>query len=238
MELLYLYVNIGAIFIPFIFSFHKKLQFHQKWKAFFSANLISASFFILWDIYFTELGIWGFNPKYLTGVQLWNLPLEEVLFFTCIPYACVFTYHAIKLRIALPPYPKQNLFKLLLFGLVLISIVLLFLFSNQWYTFSTFALLLLLLIYIHLKKIAWFPQFITSYGILLIPFTIVNGILTGTGIEQEVVWYDPKHHLGIRYLSIPIVDVFYGLCLILMNVGLLNISRRHSILKNRTKKKP
>jgi lycopene cyclase domain-containing protein len=52
----------------------------------------------------------------------------------------------------------------------------------------------------------------------VLPIAIVNGILTGTGIENEVVWYNPKEIIGIRILSIPVEDFFYGFLLILLNV--------------------
>jgi lycopene cyclase domain-containing protein len=61
--------------------------------------------------------------------------------------------------------------------------------------------------------------FFFSYLVMLIPFFIVNGILTGTGLEEPVVWYKPEEIAGIRMLTIPVEDVFFGMLLILLNVA-------------------
>jgi lycopene cyclase domain-containing protein len=55
---------------------------------------------------------------------------------------------------------------------------------------------------------------------MLIPFFIVNGILTGSFIENEVVWYNNSENLGIRLFTIPIEDTIYALSLILTNLAL------------------
>ncbi|MEI9955117.1 MAG: lycopene cyclase domain-containing protein [Ferruginibacter sp.] len=34
--------------------------------------------------------------NYITGIKIYNLPIEEVLFFFVIPYCCVFIYQCIK----------------------------------------------------------------------------------------------------------------------------------------------
>ncbi len=59
-----------------------------------------------------------------------------------------------------------------------------------------------------------FSRIYLSYTITLFFFFIVNGILTGTFIEEPVVWYNNLENLGIRIGTIPIEDIFYGFLMI------------------------
>ena len=88
----YLLINFFTVIICFIFSFDKRIQFHKQFGAFLKAVLIVAIPFILWDIAFTEMGVWWFNPHYTVGFKIAGLPIEEWLFFICIPFSCAFTY--------------------------------------------------------------------------------------------------------------------------------------------------
>ena len=72
-------------------------------------------------------------------------------------------------------------------------------------------------------------QFYLTFLVMLIPFFLVNGILTGTGIESEVVWYDNAQNLGIRLGTIPIEDVVYAFSLILLNLLLFEMFRKEKI---------
>ena len=166
---------------------------------------------------FTARGVWGFNPLYVTGISIFNLPIEEVLFFICIPFACVFTYHSLSLfwKIKWSPAAENTVVSILAAGLLLAG-----LFNyDKLYTVVTFigtALALVALRYYF--KVTWLPRFLMVYLVLLIPFFIVNGVLTGTAIEGEVVWYDDAENLGIRLGTIPVEDIIYGFLLIMMNV--------------------
>jgi lycopene cyclase domain-containing protein len=228
MKYTYLLINIFAVLIPFLFSFHNKIKFNREWNSFFPALILTGSIFIIWDIYFTDLKVWGFNTEYLTGIFLFNLPVEEILFFLCIPYACVFTYHCFGLFLKINISDKnENVLSTSLITLLLITAILNY---TKLYTATTFIVLLtLLLILKFIVKAKWLSKFYITYAVLLIPFLIVNGILTGSGVDHPIVFYNDDENLGIRLLTIPIEDVFYGMVLILLNVSLFEF------FKNRIK---
>lgn len=226
----YLLVNLGCISIPFLFSFEHRISFYKKWKAFLPATLITMAFFIVWDIIFTDMGIWGFNEKYLTGIEIVNLPIEEWLFFISIPYACVFTYEAF--RYYFKPQPFERLAKGFLFILTVFLLALAFATFGQWYTFFTslFTAIFILIVILWFKPnyLGWF---LLTYLVILIPFLISNGVLTGLDfwkypllnaeanqVSDQIVWYNNDHNLGLRIFSIPIEDSIYGFLLIMMNV--------------------
>jgi lycopene cyclase domain-containing protein len=218
----YLFVDLFAVLIPFIFSFHRRLKFIRLWKAVMTSIIVTAILFVTWDIVFTQLKVWNFNPEYITGIYFYNIPVEEILFFICIPYACLFTYYCIDLWLKHKVISSKYFSIATIFFLSIIS----FIYHERLYTLFTFTGLLLLISYLaFIKKSKWLGTFYLSYLFLLLPFFICNGILTGTGTTQPVVIYNDEENLGIRLLTIPLEDIFYGMFLVLMNVSIFEMLR-------------
>ncbi len=221
---LYLLIDIGCLIIPLIFSFHPRINFHREWKWFLPANAIIALLYLLWDIWFTKIGIWGFSEKYTTGIKLSNLPIEEVLFFICIPYACVFTYYVFK---------KFKLYTVLVDRYVLIQslvlvVLMIYLVSGWGKLYTTTAVVsayIILRIMGHQREEVVKPFFM-MYFVILPAFIISNGLLTGYGLEEPVVWYNNAENLGIRFITIPIEDFLYGYSLLGANVLLYETFKR------------
>ena len=219
MKLTYFWIDFLTIIIPFVFSFHPKISFYKNLKSFLIANVLIALLFIGWDILFTKIGVWGFNSDYISGIYFFNLPLEEILFFICIPFSCVFTYHCLNLFFEIRWKQKTESIFVLFFSALLLFTGMYF-YTNLYtsYTFISLGIILILLKYI--MKINWLAKLIIIYPILLIPFFIVNGTLTGSGLQEPVVWYNDSENLGIRLFTIPLEDVFYGFELVLLNIFL------------------
>lgn len=221
----YLLINIFSVLVPFLASFHPRIQFYRQFKAYLPAMIISAAVFIGWDMLFTYWGVWGFNPVYITGIHIANLPLEEVLFFITIPYSCVFTYFVLNTLIK-KDYAAPHTGKITVILAILTLLIAVFNF-NKKYTFSTSALTFIaVLVFYFIIRPPYLGRLYFSWMILLIPFLIVNGILTGSFIDEEVVFYDDSQNLGIRLFTIPVEDSLFGLLLFMMNVGIYEFFRR------------
>lgn len=216
MTYLYLLINLFTISYPLAQSFERRLQYYKRFKALFIAIGLTAVFFIVWDIWFTSIGVWGFNEKYLTGINIIILPLEEWLFFLTVPFASVFIYECVWYFL-----PQIQNFKgissaTMMLGLILLGLS--FIYRFQAYTFCNFLFAGIFTFYVGLKNPSYLAKFWTSYFIHLAPFLMVNGILTGSYIDEEVVWYNNAENLSIRFYTIPIEDTVYALLLFLMNV--------------------
>jgi lycopene cyclase domain-containing protein len=86
-----------CIFVPLLLAlFHPGLQIRKNMKWALLAILITCVPFWAWDVVATYIGHWGFNPNFITGFYIYNLPIEEVLFFVVIPFSCLTIWAEIK----------------------------------------------------------------------------------------------------------------------------------------------
>jgi lycopene cyclase domain-containing protein len=213
----YLLINFFTVVICFIFSFHPKIKFSRHFGAFFSASFIVAVIFIIWDAWFTKIGVWWFNDKYLLGIRFLKLPVEEILFFFCIPFACIFTYFCLDKFFKLDWKPFRQ--KVVVSICIVLALIIGIYFNDKIYTGITFITTAVSMAVLHFAlKVNWIGKASFIYLLLMPGFLMVNGILTGTGLESPIVNYNPEDFMGIRILTIPIEDTVYGYELILWNI--------------------
>jgi lycopene cyclase domain-containing protein len=221
----YLYLNLFTLFFPLIFSFDKRVHFYTNWRYLFPAMAVNALVFILWDSLFARIGIWGFHPEYLIGIDLFGLPLEEVLFFVTVPYACVFIYEVLNVYIRrdwLQPYAGA-VSRVLIGGLVVLGL----LFLPRLYTSVTSLFLSLILVgHLVLFRNKVLGRFYLAYLVHLIPFLLVNGVLTAI----PIVWYNNAYNLGIRLYSIPVEDAVYSMAMLLLTITVYELLKQRRVM--------
>lgn len=218
---LYTIILIASISIPFLFSFDKKLQFYKQWKYLIPSIIIIALFYIVGDIYFTKIGIWGFNRSHLSNIYVLKLPIEEWLFFLAIPYASIFLHDV--LHVYFPNFKLSvNTSRRLSIFLFVISVVTLLLNLNKAYTVYILTVFIIIIAVSYFDKSDTISRFYCTFLIILIPFVMVNGVLTGAFTTEPVVWYDHSENLNLRFITIPIEDFIYGFTMLLGAIMLRN----------------
>ena len=225
MSYLYLLLDIAALAGPMLLSFDKKVNYVSNWKNVFLACLIIAIPFLIWDLLFTVNGVWGFNDAYLTRIRILHLPIEEVLFFFIVPFACTFIYECLKYYLRNIDTKKFDQ----LVAILLISYMIFLLYMNPtgWYTIT--ALLSGFFVLIWWWRTPALKNIGLTFILSLIPFLLMNGILTGSFIEAPIVFYNDLENSGVRIFTIPMEDVIYGMALIIaviLTFEKLNSKRR------------
>lgn len=192
---------------PFFLSFDKKVAFYKSWKHYALSMLPVSAFYILWDIIFTETGMWKFNPEYLIGHTIINLPLEEYLFFLVVPYSCLFIYACLKAYFPGLRNKGYTWYYSILAFTTYMSVA----HYNKIYTLVTFGILTLLLAYLIFKEktiLKTFGSYIfISWAVALLPMAYVNGVLT----SKPVLIYNNYQNCGARIGTIPFEDFFYNM---------------------------
>ncbi|RYD96571.1 MAG: lycopene cyclase domain-containing protein [Sphingobacteriales bacterium] len=224
----YLLINFFTIIVCFIASFDKRIQFHKWFGTFLLSSTVVAIPFIAWDIWFTKMGVWWFDTNYTIGQTIAGLPLEEWLFFFCIPFACVFTYFCLEKFF---DWNWANAFNnIIVFVTIIVCGVIALLHPDKTYTLLTAIVTIGTLIYLHfIARVEWIGKASLTFIILMPGFLGVNGILTGTGIDSPIVNYNQQRFLGIRILTIPIEDAVYGYSQFLLNIYFFKLFQKRSI---------
>jgi lycopene cyclase domain-containing protein len=216
----YLIFNAVVVGGPAFFGSQKCCYIWNHWKEMLIAISIPAIPFLLWDAIVTGAH-WNFNPKYVSGIKIINLPIEEILFFITVPFACLFTWEMIIRRVDEKTinltWLRMLLYLALPAGIYFFSI-------GKQYTGLTLSFLFVAnLLDQILKTNLLYDKRFYFYLLLIVIFTLIfNGYLTW----RPVVTYGVGYQLDFRIITIPVEDFFYGISLLFMNTSLYKMLLR------------
>lgn len=211
----YMGLMLFTLSYPLAQSFEHRIQYAKKLYALLPAILVMAFVFIVWDHWFTTLGVWGFNPRYVLGIYFLELPIEEWAFFFVVPYACIFIYEVVKY------YVKKDIFQPIsnqvLLCLIPAFIVMGLVHTDKLYTCVNFIFAACTLsLHFFIFKNTHFGRFFLAFLVTMIPFLLINGVLTGSWIEEPIVYYNNDENLAVRIGTIPIEDIVYNMSMLLL----------------------
>ena len=213
----YLALDLFSIAFPLAASFEPRIAYWRKWRGLFTGIGVMMLVFVAWDAAFTAQGVWGFSDRYTLGVRFLGLPIEEWLFFVCVPYACVYLYEV--MRYALHKDVLGRIARPLAIVLAIALVVIGLLNLDRFYTAITFiSASAMLALHALVLRSAYLGRFFIGYALSLVPFFLVNGILTGWLLPEPIVWYNDAENLGIRLGTIPVEDSIYLLFFLLLTI--------------------
>lgn len=205
----YLIINILIILIPLALSFEKKIKFINNIFPVVISIFASAALFVCWDIDAVRRGDWSFNADYTNSFRFFGLPVEEILFFITVPYSVLFVYECIYYYTNNTDYSKYKPAYLIL-SIIFLTAGVLCIGINYTSTVLLIGGMIFALIYFLGSKIFFNRAVFITLCISLIPFMIVNYVLTAL----PVVSYNPDAITGMRVTSIPAEDFLYSLSMI------------------------
>lgn len=201
------YLEIDSmIFFP---TLAISLIFHVRrmYKSLAFSMVIVAPLYLVWDFLATWKDSWSFNPHWVFGVYVADLPVEEVLFFFVTPFATLLIYDFLmmKFRDKEVKFITRDRVTVVAVTILLLDV----LFVGYSYTFIDLIYLSASLLLSNVLD----PDMLRSrnywYFVALtyIPFMVFDYFLT----SLPVVIYGPHSILGIRIITIPIEDALYSL---------------------------
>lgn len=88
----YLAVLGGIVLFPLLLSADRNLALVQNKGRVLAVILMVSVPYWIWDVVAIARGHWTFNERYILGIHLAGMPLEEWLFFPVLVFVSIFTW--------------------------------------------------------------------------------------------------------------------------------------------------
>lgn len=178
----------------------------QKQALFMSLGTVALPWALM-DVAAHYWGWWQYNPQYIFGVRFFGLPIEEIVFFIAVPFACLVVWHAAqRFKGGVPPWVPRAVFVVLVIacaGLIALHI-------GRWRTVFDASIVIITVAALWGSDVVRHKAWWYWNGMTLGLFLVCNAILT----TAPVVVYDISAATGWRVGSIPIEDFLYNFSLL------------------------
>ena len=220
MNFTFFLINTGLLLIPAVLFSSPKLRFKANSKFITLAALINMFVFSIPGEYLTRIKAVVFNPPYLTGMTLWELPAEELLLYISLPVCGLAIYLYLNARFPALKYEKYSLaFSNIIAG---ICIAMIWFGHRQAYTLVTFTMLLAFILYVeYVNPIRFMYKYYRALLLSLVPVNIIYALLTSIPVIQ----YNTAETLKFGWGYIPLENQFYFAAMLLLSVYFFELFR-------------
>jgi lycopene cyclase domain-containing protein len=176
----------------------------RHWRRSISVLLTVIIPFIIWDVFATRVGHWGFNAHYTLGPSILGLPLEEIGFFVAVSLAALAIWEKLQ------QVHRKRLDSAVLIVPGALALALGFVWPRGYSIAVTLAALSICACLYYARQWLLHRGWFYYQIILLLLFFIFNSVLT----SLPIVTYGAEHFSGVRIGTIPIEDFLYNFALV------------------------
>jgi lycopene cyclase domain-containing protein len=94
----YLVILAGCVLLTLPLEFVLGARVYRRPRRLAATLLPVMAVYVTWDLVATARGHWSFADRYILGVRLLGLPMEEWLFFLVVPICGLLTFEALGRR--------------------------------------------------------------------------------------------------------------------------------------------
>ena len=74
------------------------VRVYRQWRRLLLALTPTVIVFVAWDAVAVHRHLWRFDRRWISGVWIGSLPVEELLFFIVVPTCAILTLEAVRVR--------------------------------------------------------------------------------------------------------------------------------------------
>jgi lycopene beta-cyclase len=94
----YILILAGCVLLTLPLEFVLGARVYRRPRRLATALLPVMVVYVVWDLVATTRGHWSFADRYILGVRLLGLPMEEWLFFLVVPICGLLTFEVLGRR--------------------------------------------------------------------------------------------------------------------------------------------
>ncbi len=185
-------------------------------------------FITIWNIWFTQLGVWNYNAFYFSGIYIFQTPIESIIILGILPVAfiCLHEWTKNKFQI-LHKIEAYHRFTTLLFSGIAAS--LLFWYHHKVFTGITLLLLLFnLLTHLIVIKRHYMNWLYFSILIVILPLFVSNIFLANV----PIMLFKNSETIGFQILNIPVELFIFQISVLMLNTGVYEWTKRIQLKRN------
>lgn len=217
MRWFYAAFNLFVVGGPLVGTLIWAREFWTRWRALLGVFALVSLPWIALDIASHASGWWSYNAQFISGIRLFELPIEEVLFFATVPFACLVVWHVVN-RFSHAAVPVW-LPRVVLAGVVVVSIALAAAATGAMRTLVDASITAFIAGILWRTPLIRRRSWLYWNGIILVLFIIFDTILTAL----PVVTYNASAMTGLFIGTVPVEDFLYNFSL--LNMALLVFER-------------